>query len=59
MFQELKEEIKSYITWNKPAFIVYLAMAGIITGLAVSAMMTGHTGHFNIADACKTRCGGH
>ena len=55
MFKELKEEIKSYIEWNKPAFIGYMIMAGITVSVAAVAIATG--GH--VADACKTRCGGH
>jgi hypothetical protein len=55
MFKELKEEIRSYIEWNKPAFIVYLIMAGLIVSVTVASIAGG--GHVLDVDACKTRCG--
>jgi hypothetical protein len=55
MFKELKEEIRSYIEWNKPAFIVYLIMAGVIVSITVASIASG--GHVLDVDACKTRCG--
>lgn len=43
MFEHIKENIRCYLTGNKPAIAVYLVVAGITFGLAAISIATGHS----------------
>ena len=58
MFNGIREKIQYYVEWNKPAFIVFLIMAGVGVTLTTAHILAAggiiDTGH--LAQACKTRC---